>query len=178
MKAAGPILLCLVAAVTLPADEPAAPPATSDRLKGIIRAGLPNYTPPPPKVMFDGITTNPPSDSDVLVLPKVTVREKAPPRFDPLMLMRADQLAKKYAKDYKDSLKGLDALLNGFSIPLFGPSLASRGAARYRASQMADLDQVITTGKASDPKTSGELQQAVKDMNEAQDWQNRVTGGK
>ncbi|MDI1250846.1 MAG: hypothetical protein PSV13_18425 [Lacunisphaera sp.] len=147
MKAAGLLLLLLAA-------------TTSSRLSAEIRAQLPAFVPPPdqPKNAPAAATT---TDPDVLELPKLTVREKARQRITPNDLMTPRALNKKFAVDYKKSLKGLDAVLNGFSIPLFGPSLAARGRAQYRAQQYRDMFGTIDAIAADDPAQAAELRREM-----------------
>ena len=179
MKPAGFSLLCLVATGTLLAGEPAASDATPAPISAVIRAGLPAYNPPAPvKPAASPAATEPaPADPDTLVLPKVTVRERHQPRIHPIDLMTPAALERKFAVDYKKSLTGLDAFLNGFSIPLFGPSLAARGRAQYQAQQMADLSFIINA-RADDPKSAAGLQAAEAEMNLAIERQDRPAGSK
>lgn len=160
MKAAGFILLLLVAPGALAAGEPADAATTSSRLSGEIRARLPAYVPPPdqPKNAPAAATT---ADPDVLELPKLTVREKVQPRISPRDLMTPRALNRQFAVDYKKSLKGLDKLLNGFSIPLFGPSLAARGRAQYRAQQYRDMFGTIDAIATEDPEQAAELRREM-----------------
>jgi hypothetical protein len=160
MKAARPLLLGFVAAGALLAAEPADPPAAPTKLSEVIRASLPAYTPPPPRPKnTPGEATTP--DPDVLVLPKMTVRERYQPRIVPNDLLTPRELNKKFAADYKKSLKGLDAILNGFSIPLFGPSLAARGRAQYRAQQYRDMFNTIDAIATDDPVQAADLRREM-----------------
>jgi len=156
MKAAGSLLLLLVATGALAAGELADAATTSSRLRAEIRARLPAYTPPPdqPKNAPAAATT---PDPDVLELPKLTVREKIQPRIKTIDLMTPRALNRKFAVDYKKSLNGLDAVLNGFSIPLFGPSLAARGRAQYRAQQYRDMFDTIDAIANVDPAQAAGL---------------------
>jgi hypothetical protein len=177
MKAAGFLMLLLVATGARAAGEPAEAATTSSRLSAEIRAQLPAFVPPPdqPKHAPAATTT---SDPDVLELPKLTVREKVQPRIKPIDLMTPRALNRKFAVDYKKSLQGLDKVLNGFWIPLFGPSLAARGRAQYTARQFQDLSYVINAARTDDSAASDGLQQAEAEMNRAIDRQNRPAGGK
>ncbi len=147
MKTAGSILFSFVAVGALAAAEST---ALSDRLKAEVRASLPAYTPPPAQPVAIPAATGP-ADPDVLVLPKLTVREKVQPRIAPDDLLTPGERNRKFAVAYKKSLRGLDALLNGFSIPLFGPSLAARGRAQYRAQQYRDMFDIIDAIATNDP---------------------------
>jgi len=156
MKAAGLLLL----GFALIAPCAAAEPAVSPRLRAAIRASLPAYTPPPPPPLDTPAEATTP-DPDVLELPKMTVREKVPPRITPHDLMTPRALNRKYAVDYKNSLQGLDKVLNGFSIPLFGPSLAARGRAQYRARQYRDMFSTIDAIATDDPAQAAELRREM-----------------
>lgn len=161
MKTAGSILFFFAAAGSLPGGEEAAVASgTSARLSAEIRAGLPAYTPPPTKPRNAPAAATTP-DPDVLELPKLTVREKAQQRIMPNDLMTPRALNKKFAADYKRSLKGLDAVLNSFSIPLISPSLAARGRAQYRAQQYRDMFSTIDAIGMIDPGQAAELRREM-----------------
>lgn len=185
MKPAGLILLvpagfALISFAAETEAKPAAttPPTLSQRLKQEIAAKLPAFVPPPANPVVSRTPPPADADADVLVLPKVTVQERRQPRIDPNDMLTTQALDEKLAKEFLDSLKGLDAILNGFSIPLLSPSLAARGRALHKARKLEDLNHTIEAIKQVDPKTSAELQKAVNDMQRAEDWQDRVTGGK
>jgi hypothetical protein len=185
MKPAGFHLLSFVAVGTLAAQEPTLPASakTSDRLKEEIRAGLPPYTPPPSKFLDQPKNDGPESDPDLFALPKFTVQEKRLPRIEPNDLLTPRALGKQFAADYKKSLKGLDAVLNSFAIPILSapislrdPSpLATRGRELYRSRQNEDIRHVIEIGKLADPANLA-LAQEKTDLQQALDWQNRPAG--
>ncbi len=177
MKAARPFLLGFVATGSLMAAEPADPPAAPTRLSEVIRASLPPYTPPPPRPL-DTPHEATSSDPDVLVLPKMTVREKYQPRIDPIDLLTRKGRDKAYAAEYRNSLKGLDAVLNGFSIPFFGKSQAALGRELHIRRQFEDLHFISTVGAKFAPEGSAAAQKAEADMKRAIEWQNRPAGGK
>jgi hypothetical protein len=175
LAAAGPFLFCLAVAAPLAAEEAMRPTLLSSRLNAEIRTSLPAYTPSPAKPKNTPAEAAQP-DPDVVVLPKMTVREKRAPRFDPLDLMSPKERAKKYAAEYRNSLKGLDAVLNGFSIPFFGPSLAALGRELHIRRQFEDLHFVSTVGDTLDPKASAVTKKAEAEMKRAIEWQNRPAG--
>jgi hypothetical protein len=181
MKFIGFSLLCVVETASLLADQPsgtaAATAKLSSRLAAEIRASLPKYSPSTATAASTTETTVHTS-SDLLVLPKVIVNERPPPRVEPNDLITAKALNKKLARDFKNSLTGLDAILNGFSIPLVSPSLAARGRAAYKARQRGELSDFIRSTTAADAKEGAKLKDAAREMDKAEDWQNRVTGGK
>ncbi len=180
MKSAGLHLLFFVVAGTLAAQstEPAPPAKTSPRLTQAIRSALPKFVPRPPTDAKPGTTESTPPDPNLLVLPTVTVQENRQPRIESDDFLTPQGLNKKFARDYKNSLEGLDAALNGFSIPFVSPSLAARGRTAYKARKLGELNHAIETVKQADLKASIELKKEVLEMLKVQDWNNRVTGGK
>lgn len=167
-----PLYVC--AATCLLGADPVEPPPSklSARLASEIRSSLPKYEPPAEKSSSESPES--PPDSDALVLPKVVVSERAPFRANPNELLTTKELDKKLAREFRNSLEGLDAVLNGFSIPLVSPSLAARGRAAYKARRLEDLNNSIQATKTADPKAGTELDKAVLDMQKALDWQNRL----
>jgi hypothetical protein len=180
MRFIGFSLLCVVETVSLLADQPSGNAGTSklsSRLAEEIRASFPKYSPSPATPSSKTEITSPAS-SDLLVLPKVIVNERPPPRVEPNDLMTTKALDKKLARDFKNSLTGLDAILNGFSIPLVGPSMKARGRAAYKARKRSELSDLIRSTSAADARAGAKLNDAANDMDKAEDWQNRLTGGK
>jgi hypothetical protein len=179
MRFIGFSLLCVVEVVSLLAEQPAGNAESaklSSRLAAELRASLPKYS---SSVATSSKTeTIPHGGSDVLVLPKVIVNERPPQRVEPNDLMTAKALDKKLARDFKNSLTGLDAILNGFSIPLVGPSMKARGRAAYKARARGELNDFIRSTSAADAAAGAKLKDAANEMDKAEDWQNRVTGGK
>ncbi len=168
--------LITAAAETAAQAAAGAPSVISERLKREILARLPAYAPPPPAPAAAAPPPSPP-DPDVLVLPTIVVREKPQPRLNPSDLLTTKALYQKLARDYQNSLEGLDAVLNGFFIPLISPSMAARGRAIYKARKLEQLDRTIESIGLVDPKTSAELKKAMSEMRKADDWQNRPAGG-
>ena len=180
MRLVGFSLLCAIETASLFADQPPGTPETdklSSRLAAEIRASLPQYSPPAADAPSNP-ESMPPSDSNLLILPKITVNGQPPPKIEPNDLMISKALDRKLAREFNNSLTGLDAILNGFSIPLVGPSMVARGRAAYKARHRGDLNNFIQSTSAADPKAGAKLKDAVKEMDEAHDWQTRVTGGK
>jgi len=178
MKATGSILLCLLATGILLADDPAAV-ATSERLKGIIRAGLPTYTPPPaaPKDLPTDVT---PADPGVLVLPKVIVQEKRIPTNDPDAWRSESAIQQKAMKAYKDSMTPLEWVLNCWFVPPFSAPASVRARAAYEENKLAEQVSLMThladVGKLDDAPGAAGLKKAVIGMVHADDWQNRPAG--
>ena len=180
MRFIGFSLLCVVEAVSLLADQTPGNAGTaklSSRLAAEIRASLPKYAPSP---ATPSQKTEPTShySSDLLILPKVIVNERPPPRVEPNDLITTKALDKKLARDFKNSLTGLDAILNGFSIPLVSPSMKARGRSAYKARKRGELNDFIRSTSAADATAGAKLKDAANEMDKAEDWQNRVTGGK
>jgi hypothetical protein len=162
------------------ADQPSGTNETrklSSRLAAEIRASLPKYSSSTATPSSKTETTSD-AASDLLVLPRVIVNERQPPRVEPNDLMTIKALDKKLAHDFKNSLTGLDAILNGFSIPLVGPSMAARGRAAYKARKRGELNDFIQSTSAADATAGTKLKDEANEMDKAEDWQNRVTGSK
>jgi len=180
MRFIGFSLFCVVEAVSLLADPPPGNAQTaklSSRLTEEIRASLPKYTSSSATQPQKSEPTSRYS-SDLLILPKVIVNERPPPRVEPNDLITTKALDKKLARDFKNSLTGLDAFLNGFSIPLVSPSMTARGRAAYKARKRGELNNSIRSISAADATAGGKLKNAATEMDKAEDWQNRVTGGR
>jgi hypothetical protein len=150
-------LILLALTVNLRAQDAAPQEARPNLLPG-----LPTYAPPPPPPpkQLDQPNTN--ADPDVLVLPKMTVKQKPRPRLN------ADIV---YApKDHGDLLARqkftqLDQALNKFHLPLFGQSLAERALEEHRREKKQALTaDVLNLSKAleqTDPAEAKSLQKAV-----------------
>jgi hypothetical protein len=179
MQPAGRLLFALALAGSLAAQEPAEtpPPAkTSARLKQEIQVGLPKYTPPPPKVLDLPGSNLPEDDPALLALPTVTVREKRPQRIEPNDLLKKRELNKKFAREYRDSLSGLDSLLNRFTLPILSPSAAERGRALHVQRQFEDVRRISEIGKAADAENSAALNADVEKTKQDLTWRNRPAG--
>lgn len=184
MKKAVPILAFLTWPITLVAENsdtsPIGPPKASAHLSAMVRAQLPGFTPHSEESTRATAETaqTPIPDPDVLQLPKVTVRERPPPRTDPLDILIKSERKRKLARDFKDSLKGLDGLLNGFSFPIFSPSMAERGRTYHQQQQLDELNRVSNAIRESNPKAADNLQKDVAEAQRALDRQNRPAGSK
>lgn len=186
MNRAGPLLVLLTCRTIVLADDDtersATPPARlSAHISAMVRAELPGFVPrieqpaaasPPPSA--PAVISNP----DILELPKITVREKAPTRVDPLDLMIKSSRKKKLARDFKNSLTGLDAVLNGFSIPVLSPSMAERGRVYRQQQQLEELSRVASAVREVDSKVADSMQKNAVDTQRALDRQNRPAGDK
>jgi hypothetical protein len=179
MNKAGLLLLVPAGLALIPAaaEVPPPPRKLSEHITQEIRATLPVYT-LPPATPAATVTEAPAPDPDVLVLPKLRVKEKYQQRFEANDLLSKKDLKRKFARDYKNSLQGFDAVLNGIWLPLFSPSPAARGRGMRDYQRLVDFDHLVETSKAADPKISAELKKAVIDMELADERQNRPAGGK
>jgi hypothetical protein len=180
MRFIGFSLFCVIETATMLADQPSGINGTvklSSRLAAEIRASLPKYSSSAATPSSKTETTSH-AGSDLLVLPKVIVNARPPPRVTPNDWMTTKALDKKLARDFKNSLTGLDAILNGFSIPLVGPSMAARGRAAYKARKRGELNDFIRSTSSANATAGTKLKEAANEMDKAEDWQNRVTGGK
>ena len=142
-----------------------------------MREGLPTFGPPPPKP--DG---TPGTDStaapaaDVLVLPKMTVKEKRLPPDAADYLMSKRDFNRKMENLYLDTIAEdgpLIVLLNSITIPFLSPSKAARGKAIYRAKEIQRLEHVIDVSKDLDHATAAKYKQEMDNS-----WTTRLPGRK
>ena len=182
MQLTGPLLILVAWPTALLADSPesaaSAPAKVSAHLSAMIRSELPGFvpesaTPLQPRHDESAATHNP----DVLELPKITVRKRLPPKIDPLDLLIKTGRDKKLALDFKNSLTGLDALLNGFSFPIFSPTMAERGRVYRQQQQLEELNRVASAVRHDDPKAATGLEKDAAEAQRALDRQNRPAGG-
>lgn len=175
MKPAGFPLLILAVAGTLAAQEPA---RTSARLTQEIKAALPRYEPPPPPVLDQPKALS--TDPDILVLPKVTVKEYRPPTHDPDAWLTNKAAGQKAMAAYKQSMTDLEWALNSWFIPLVGSSPSARARAAYESrKKMSDLHRVhslFKTISATDSTAATELEKERIKMDQAEYWQSRPAG--
>lgn len=158
-------------------DNPAAQkpsPAVSQQLN----AALPKYDPSAPprpaapaepkpgdpvKVMTreDIARQADPNNPDVLVLPKITVKQKPRPRLTPEMVATSKGAADAFLKKSTP----LDQALNKFTLPLFGTSAEERAREERERAKREQLNADVTTiSKAlqqSDPAEAKALRDAA-----------------
>jgi len=165
MKPAGLLPLLSAGLVTLAAADETASGLVSREIKAHIRESLPTYQPPPPKA--GGETTEATEHSpapDVLVLPKMIVREVRLPKDAADHLMSKRDFNRKMENLYLDTIAEdgpLNVILNSFTIPFLFPSKAARGRAIYRAKEMERLVHVIDVSKAISPATASKYIQEM-----------------
>ncbi|MDI1319386.1 MAG: hypothetical protein PSW75_04220 [bacterium] len=178
MKTAGSILLCFVVTGALSAAESA---ALSDRLKAEVRANLPAYTPPPAKPA-DTPTAAGAADPDVLVLPKLIVKEKRIPTHDPDVWRSERDIQQRAMQAYQDSMTPLEWALNSWFVPLFSAPASVRARAAYRENKLTEelstMAYLAEIGQRDDAQISAAVKTAVGEMQKADDWQSRPAGGK
>lgn len=118
----------------------------------------------------------PAPDPEVFDLPKVTVREKRLQRIEADDLLTKRELNRKFARDYRNSLSGLDAALNRFTIPIFSASPAERGRALAEQRRLEDIRRIAEIGKAADAENSAVLKADVDKSEKSMEWRNRPAG--
>lgn len=164
MKPAGPLLVFVLgSAASLAAAEPGAGIVSRD-IAAKIRAGLPAYQPPSPGAQAGTAGTDRPGDPGVLVLPKMTVKERRLPRDAADHLMSRDDFKRKMENIYLDEIAKagpLNYLLNQFTIPLFSPSKADRGRAIYRQRELERLRHVSDAARILDPGAAAALEREL-----------------
>lgn len=120
-------LACLVIA-----DEPLTGLLSKDA-KAHIRAGLPAFQPKPvTDANAETDSSQPVTENNVLILPKLTVKEHRLPPDAPDHLMSPAAYKRKMSNLYLDELDRvgpLYSLLNRFTIPFLSPSRVERGKA-------------------------------------------------
>ena len=118
---------CLAAA-----DEPVTG-LLSKEAKAHIRTGLPAFQPKPvTDITAEPDSSQPVTETNVLILPKLTVKERRLPPDAADHLMSPAAFRRKMSNLYLDELDRIGPLhsfLNRFTIPLLSPSRAERGKA-------------------------------------------------
>ena len=114
------------------ADEPATGLLSKDA-KVHIRAGLPAFQPKPAvDSTAEPDSSQPVTESNMLILPKLTVKERRLPPDAADHLMSPAAFKRKMSNLYLDELDRIGPLhsfLNRFTIPLLSPSRVERGKA-------------------------------------------------
>ncbi|MEJ1972265.1 MAG: hypothetical protein WDM96_07320 [Lacunisphaera sp.] len=141
-------------------------PAVSDK----IMAGLPKYDPTPaatpaapaepkpgdpvkPVTPEDIARTANPDNADLLVLPKIVVKQKPRPRLTPDAVLTKKDLGAEFAKQHYTQL---DQALNKytrcpFSAPRWRPAPTTTISARKNAQMKDDVNSLSKAVEASDP---------------------------
>lgn len=164
MKPAGLLLPLVGLASALTAAEPSSA-IISREISAKIREGLPTYQPPAPTPAGEAADPGPQTtDPDVLVLPKLTVKEKRLPPDAADHLMSRDDLKRKMENIYLDTIAEdgpLNYFLNRFTIPILSPSKEERGRAIYRQRELDRLRRVNDTVRRINPGTAGKLEREL-----------------
>ncbi len=174
MKPAGFLLFIPAGLAAIAAAEEVSTGLVSRESKAKIRDGLPAYQAPAPKASGETTDNTQPSVPDVLVLPKMTVKEKRLPRDADDHLMSPRDFNRKMENIYLDTLAEagpLNYFLNLLTIPLLSPSKAERGRAIYRAREMERLEHVIDVSRALDPEAVKKFKQELDNT-----WTTRPAG--
>ena len=154
MKPAGFLLLIPAGLVNL-ADASEVPAGLVSReLKAHIREGLPAWRPPAPTggpviASEDPAPATP--DPTILVLPKLTVKEKRLPADADRYLVNPKAYDRKMRNLYLDDLAKdgpLEAVLNRFTIPLFSPSTVAKGRALEKGRELDRLADLMSKEEA------------------------------
>lgn len=154
LAAAEPEVAPAPTAVTPASPAPAtATPATtpSSEVAQKLSEVLPKYNPPDPEEKAPA-----PADPDALVLPTMTVRQRARPRLDPQLIVGNaafnEQLAKEKTSDFDRNF------LNKFGW-LGGATAAERAREDYEREKKAEFNrEVATVAKAVEQIDAGQAQ--------------------
>jgi hypothetical protein len=138
-----------------PESKPAPERKISSRLSQEVRARLPKYDPSLARRM--PATGSEPTPADVILMPKMEVREGRLPSNDPDDYLNKRERRKKQVDLYMDSMSGLDRVLNGFSVPFLTPSVAGRAKGAAEAREIENLQSIIDVSRAIDPAGAAKL---------------------
>lgn len=164
MNPAGRYLVLALGGIATLSGAEAGTGLISRDLAAKIRDGLPVYQAPAPGNGAEPAATDAPADPGVLVLPKMTVKERRLPRDAVDHLMNRDDFKRKLENLYLDELAKVGPLhyfLNQFTIPLFSPSKAERGRAIYRQRELDRLRHVSDTARALDPAAAAAFEREL-----------------
>lgn len=148
MKPAG-LAFLLAAGFVVAAAEPA-PGLVSSGMKGKISSGLPGYNATLRAEPGRGTDHADSKDPDLLVLPRVLVREKRLPADAADHLMSRRDFKRKMENLYLDEMAKdgpLNYALNSFTIPILSPSKAARGRALYQQREYERLNRITELSK-------------------------------
>ena len=168
MKTAGMHLLAFVLAGGLAAQEPPSPVIvrTSLRLQQEIRASLPPFVPPPPRVLDQ--PKDAAADPDTFALPKYTVKEKRPPSHDPDVWLTERAVQQKAMAAYKQSMTDLEWALNSWFVPRVTPPAAARARAAYQEGkfrgEIERVNSLIDSIAREDPVAAAGLRRELGNL--------------
>jgi hypothetical protein len=168
MKPAGILLLLPTGMLAVIGAAQSSPGLVSRELKTHISAGLPSYRVAPPQAQESSPILTQSNDPTVLILPKLTVREKRLPRDATDYLMSRRDFKRKMENLYLDSLAEdgpLNVLLNNFTIPLFSPSKAARGRALYQRQEIDRLRRINALSRTVAPEAANRFERELDNTN-------------
>ncbi len=160
-------------------DNNSAAVAPSPAVSNKIMSGLPKYdsaapaAPAAPAEPKPGDPVKPvtnediakaanPDNADLLVLPKMVVKQKPRPRLTPNVVLSKQDLGAAFAKQ---NYSQLDQALNKFTLPLFGTSLEARAYEDYQRQKNAqfkeDMNALSKAVEAADPAEAKALRDAM-----------------
>lgn len=173
MKPAGLLPLLSAGLVTVVLSAQTSTGLVSRETKARILEGLPTYHPPAPKTETNGDTAAPTqtTDPNVLILPKLTVKEKRLPPDAADHLMSRRDFKRKMENLYLDSLAEegpLNLLLNSFTIPILSPSKAERGQALSTRREIERMNHVSETRRSIDPEAAKKFKQETDNTHTTQ----------
>ncbi len=174
MKPAGLLLFIPAGWVAIATASETSSGLVTRETKTHIREGLATYQPPPPKKEGETTAPSPATDPNVLVLPKMIVKEQRLPSDAADHLMSKREFNRKMENLYLDTVAEgglLIVLLNSFTIPILSPSKAARGRMIYRAKEMERLEHVVDVSKALDPEADKKFKQEMDNT-----WTTRPAG--
>jgi len=127
-------------AVTAPAE-----PAKAETPAGTTPAlSQPNGTPAAPvpfTPLANGKVDDKPADPDVLELPKMVVKQKPRPRLTPEIMVTRKAFGEDLARQ---KFSTLDQVLNKFTLPLFGTSMAQRALEDFDREKKEQLNKDVS----------------------------------
>jgi hypothetical protein len=176
------LLFATLAVTALAAETPAAP-ATEATAPALSPSNGPAATPPtepvkaepavpavatPPTAVIpfsplaSGKVDDPPADPDVLELPKMVVKQKPRPRLTPEIMVVKQAFGEELARQ---KFSQLDQLLNKFTLPLFGSSLAERALDEHerekKQEMKLDVLNMVQALETADPTEAKSLKEAA-----------------
>lgn len=141
----------------------------SPRLRALILADAPAFTPPPPTQERDDLSPGtlpaPQVDGPVVVLPEFRINANPLSRADPDRLLTPRAMRRKALAAYHDSMTPLEWALNSWHIPLVTPSASARARAYYDgqkiATELTRFNKVVNAAFKDDPAGRAKAQRAL-----------------
>ena len=140
--------------------------APSPAVSNNIISGLPKFSPAAPAAAPEAKAETPggpvvAADPDVLVMPKMVVKQKPRPRL-------TEDVVYKDKKDFgaifaKQNYTQLDQALNKFTLPLFGTSLEARAYDDYMRQKNAQMSEDVNAISKAVERTDAAEAKALRD---------------